>query len=333
MLGTSTVWGHARGFAIAAAVAALALNAGATPDVANAVTAAGAPIIGISTGGAGSATARWSAPVTNGGPAITAYHVRLVSSAADKHPVKLWNVASNLNTVTVTGLTSGWKLQFQVQAYTAAGISTSAFSNVFTVLPWNRTGTSANPPGVGAYWSSRLAGHNQVVIADGINNSTNGRVSVTPWTWTANGWVKGPADWAWGGSAGWGKTRQGDGKSPIGVFSLHDAGGYYGNPGTRMPYWYSPRGFSKIGTNGTRVFSYVLAIGYNHVTGTSPLSASTPGQYFLGNQIWLHENGGGYTSGCIGTTRTLLVYILRWINPASSPVILMGPHSQLTRTS
>jgi len=297
------------------------------------VTRPGAPRISIATAGVGSAMGRWTAGST-GGSAITKYHVRMVDGATGKTALALRDIAGNLTSLNITGLAKGTSVRFQVQAISVLGTSdVSAHSNAVTVLGASaptRTGVNTNPPGVGAYWTSSLRGHAQVIVADGTNDSTNGRILMTTWTWTSAGWLKGGGWWAWGGSGGWGKTAQGDRKSPTGVFSLKDAGGYYANPGTRLPYYYNPAGFSTM-MNGHRIFSYVMAIGYNHVTGTSPLSEATPGPYSKGNQIWIHEGHDSLTLGCLGVSRGAVGAMLRWANPAAQPVILMGPHSQVVR--
>ena len=193
-----------------------------------------------------------------------------------------------------------------------------------------RTAASYAPPGVGAHWRGALKGHNQVIVADGIANGTT-NIRVTLWTYVgANKWRNDGTYAGNGGRGGWGKTRQGDLRSPVGVFSLTDAGGYYPNPGTKLPYQYSPRTYSTI-IGGVRVFSYVVAIGYNHVVGTPPSSRRTPGPYSRGNQIWLHERHAGGTAGCLGISRAGMVRTLRWLNPAAHPVILMAPHSTIVR--
>ncbi len=68
--------------------------------------------------------------------------------------------------------------------------------------------------------------------------------------------------------------RLGDLRSPVGVFTLSDAGGLLPDPGTRMPYDRSD-GFSLSGTGfrGESLagsFDYVVAIDYNRRPGTSP---------------------------------------------------------------
>jgi L,D-peptidoglycan transpeptidase YkuD (ErfK/YbiS/YcfS/YnhG family) len=306
----------------------------ALSDAVMPVTTPNVPKMGTATAGAGSAMVRWTAPF-NGGVAISRYHVRLVDAATGRKTITVRDVAGDLTSLNITGLAKGTAIRFQVQAVNAWGASAlSRWSNAVTVrapLPKTRTGVNTNPPGVGAHWSSSLRGHNQVIVADGTNNGTNGRIRMTTWTWTTAGWVRGGGWWAWGGGNVWGKTTQGDRRSPTGVFSLTDAGGYYRNPGTRMPYYYNPSGFSLISSNGHRSFSYVMAIGYNHVAGTSPLSNATVGPRSKGGQIWIHEGSGKYSLGCLGTSRPAVVAMLKWANPAAHPVILMGPHSQIVR--
>jgi hypothetical protein len=102
-------------------------------------------------------------------------------------------------------------------------------------------------------------------------------------------------------------------------------------PAPGLPYYYNPAGFSAV-NYGHRSFSYVMAIGYNHVPGTSPLSNATVGPLSKGNQIWIHEGSGRFSLGCLGTSRPAVVAMLRWANPAAQPDILMGPHSQIVRT-
>lgn len=193
-----------------------------------------------------------------------------------------------------------------------------------------RWGVNATPPGVGAAWARSLTGHNQVIVAEGTNNWTNGSILMSLWTWNSTGWHKAASYWAWGGSRGWAKTKQGDRRSPTGLYSLTDAGGYFRNPGTRLSYDYSPSAYRKI-VNGHHVFSHVIAIGYNRYAGSTPRSNRTVSGRAKGDKIWIHEGHGGYSLGCLGTSRAGVVAMLRWVNPVSKPVILMGPRSQIRK--
>ena len=200
-----------------------------------------------------------------------------------------------------------------------------------TPKPLARTGVNAVPPGVGAHWAKSLLGHNKVLVADGTNNSTNGKIKMQMWNWGSTGWHRtGNTYYAWGGGKGWGKTRQGDRRSPTGVFGLTDAGGYYRNPGTKLPYQWSPGTYSAV-VNGYRVNSYVLSINYNRVAGTPPSSARIPGPSSRGGQIRLHEGHASSSAGCIGVSRAGMRSMLRWADPRAKPVILMGPHTSIIR--
>jgi L,D-peptidoglycan transpeptidase YkuD (ErfK/YbiS/YcfS/YnhG family) len=297
-------------------------------------TVPAAPVVMPATAGTSDAVARWSPPVNDGGSPVIRYHVSMVDAATGMTDIASKDVAAPATSVNFTGLRKGTSVRFEVQAVNALGASDySTRSNPVTVLgapPKTRTGVNINPPGVGAHWTNSLRGHDQVIVADGTNNRTNGRILMTTWTWTSAGWIKGGSWWAWGGSRGWAKASQGDRKSPTGVFSLMDAGGYYANPGTKLPYHHNPAGFSSV-MKGHRVFSYVIAIGYNHVTGTSPLSNATPGRLSKGSHIWIHEGHGSPSLGCLGVSRGAVRAMLKWANPAARPVILMGPHSQVVR--
>lgn len=95
-------------------------------------TAPGAPTIGTATVGAGSASVTFTAPVSNGGSAITGYTVT-------SSPGGLTGTGAS-SPITVTGLTNGVEYTFSVTATNAVGTSTaSAASNAVTptepVLP------------------------------------------------------------------------------------------------------------------------------------------------------------------------------------------------------
>jgi L,D-peptidoglycan transpeptidase YkuD (ErfK/YbiS/YcfS/YnhG family) len=62
-------------------------------------------------------------------------------------------------------------------------------------------------------------------------------------------------------------------------------------------------------------YRYLAVIDYN----THPIA---PGR---GSGIFLHVSAsGGPTLGCASLTRAQLVTVLRWLNPAASPQIVIG---------
>lgn len=122
--------------------------------------------------------------------------------------------------------------------------------------------------------------------------------------------------------------------SPIGVFTLTDAGGLLPDPGSKLPYHHST-GFAISGTGfeGEPLagsFNYVIAINYNRVPGTSPLDPTRPEGYHKGGSIWLHVDHHGPTHGCVSLPQAAMVTLLRTLDPSQHPVIVMGDRAALT---
>jgi L,D-peptidoglycan transpeptidase YkuD (ErfK/YbiS/YcfS/YnhG family) len=135
---------------------------------------------------------------------------------------------------------------------------------------------------------------------------------------------------------GWTTRHQdSDLRTPIGVFTLTDAGGELADPGTRLPYYQSD-GFAVGGTGfgGERLagsFDYVIAINYNRVTGTSPLDPRRPDGWDEGGGIWLHVGHGGATHGCVSLPTAGVVGLLRALDPSRHPVVVMGDREDLAK--
>nr|WP_225448742.1 L,D-transpeptidase family protein [Streptacidiphilus sp. P02-A3a] len=194
----------------------------------------------------------------------------------------------------------------------------------------------AQLPGLGAAFRAKIpADSQQVLVATGRAANTN-TVTVVLYTRTAQGtWLPGQA-WA-GHNAldGWTTEHyEGDLHSPIGVYTLTDAGGLYANPGTKFPYLRSSE-FQDLGTGFegeslADAFNYVIAINYNHVPGTSPLSNARPMGETRGGGIWIHVDHGGPTHGCISLPQADVVTLLRTLDPAKHPVIVMGNAAALS---
>ncbi|WP_405880872.1 L,D-transpeptidase family protein [Streptomyces sp. NBC_01384] len=154
---------------------------------------------------------------------------------------------------------------------------------------------------------------------------------------TTEGWEPGAAWPAHNALKGWTDDHHaGDLHSPIGVFTLTDAGGRLADPGTRLPYDQSSRGFTLGGTGfeGEPLagsFDYVVAINYNHKPGTSPLDWTRPLGADKGGGIWLHVDHGGPTHGCVSLAQEHMKELLRTLDPARHPVIVMGDAESLQR--
>lgn len=133
--------------------------------------------------------------------------------------------------------------------------------------------------------------------------------------------------------------------TPIGSFTLTQAFGYYGNPGTGLPYfrttgadwWISQAGplynthqhcWSNCGfrlgdpnehlSAITPQYNYAVVIDYN--TRNSPTGVRAG----AGSAFFLHVSDGGPTAGCVSIPQSTLVSLMRWLTPSAAPRILIG---------
>ncbi|MGV9265297.1 L,D-transpeptidase family protein [Kitasatospora sp. NPDC003701] len=196
-------------------------------------------------------------------------------------------------------------------------------------------GSVAAIPGLGAAFTAQIpAETTQVVLASGQDKDAN-RTAVTLWTRTAEGrWLAGETWQGHNANKGWTTDHnEGDLRSPIGVFSLTDAGGRKADPGSRLPYdkdadfVVSGRGFAGEPLAGS--FDYVVAINYNRVPGNSPLDPRRPSGSTKGGGIWIHVDHGGPTHGCISVPEDKMAQLIRTLDPAAHPVIVMGDAAAL----
>ena len=137
--------------------------------------------------------------------------------------------------------------------------------------------------------------------------------------------------------------REGDGKSPTGIFPLGMAFGYDPSVETRMPYrqatdddfwvddahsedynkWVKGKpnaiSWEKMKRDDDQ-YKYGVVIEYN----THPIVKGK------GSAIFLHEwNDGDSTLGCVAMSEEMILKILRWLDPAKKPMIIMGTESEL----
>ncbi|GGP70459.1 L,D-transpeptidase family protein [Streptomyces melanogenes] len=151
------------------------------------------------------------------------------------------------------------------------------------------------------------------------------------------GWQ--PADGPWparNAARGWTpEHHQGDLRSPVGVFGLTDAGGRLADPGTRLPYdqgsAFTAGGTGVEGEPLAGSFDYVVAVNYNRKPGTTPLDWTRPLGAGRGGGIWLHVDHGGPTHGCVALPKERMRQLLRTLDPARTPVVVMGDAAALAR--
>ncbi|MFF6815043.1 L,D-transpeptidase family protein [Streptomyces sp. NPDC012403] len=200
------------------------------------------------------------------------------------------------------------------------------------------TGAETQPParipGLGPRTRAWIpANARQVVVVTGPHKDAN-RSRAVLYQHTGSGWEGGPAWPAHNALKGWTDDhRAGDLRSPIGVFTLTDAGGLLPDPGTELPYDQS-EGFTAGGTGfeGEPLegsFDYVIAIDYNREPGTSPLDRTRPLGADRGGGIWLHVDHQGPTQGCVSLSERHMEELLRTLDPDRHPVIVMGDADSL----
>lgn len=191
-------------------------------------------------------------------------------------------------------------------------------------------------PGVGPKMLARIpAGTEQVVLVTGRDKDSP-LSTLALYERTDDGWQQ-TASWAAHNALkGWSDHHMaGDLHSPIGVYDLTDAGGRLKNPGAKLPYSQSS-GFVSPGTGfeGEPLagsFDYVIAINYNRQPGTSPLDWTRPLGSSRGGGIWIHVDHGGPTHGCVSIAENHMKELLRTLDPARHPVVVMGDAAALGR--
>ena len=191
-------------------------------------------------------------------------------------------------------------------------------------------------PGLGPATLAQVpASASQVIIVTGagINAPTS---TVVLWQRTPEGWQAGQSWPAHNGDAGWSAEHMNnDLRSPIGVFTLTDAGGLLADPGSKLPY-HQGNGFHISGTgfDGESLagaFDYVIAINYNRVPGKSPLDWTMPLGPQRGGQIWFHVDHGGPTHGCVSLPGPDMITLLQTLDPGQNPVVVMGDAGSLSQ--
>ena len=137
-----------------------------------------------------------------------------------------------------------------------------------------------------------------------------------------------------------GEKREGDGRTPSGIYPLKMTFGYDESTGTKMPYlqtladdiwvddpnaddynqWVKktdPRAtsYEKM-RRDDNLYKYGIVIEYN----TSPVIKGYGSAIFL--HIWKGE--GIPTAGCVAVSEEDIIKIMGWLDPAASPLIITG---------
>ncbi|UQX89348.1 hypothetical protein M6D93_04925 [Jatrophihabitans telluris] len=197
--------------------------------------------------------------------------------------------------------------------------------------------TSAMAPA--ALTRAAASSHAQVITVESSSASAT-RAKLDLWQKRTNGTylhVWGPVT-AFVGELGIGETRDDVARTPAGVFALTQAFGSNPSNGTKLPYLTTTRqdwwdGYAKSPTYNQHVhsatspgpgsenlydagyvYSRAVVIDYN----TNPVVKGAGAAFFL------HVTNKQPTAGCVAIAAGLLDTVMRWLNPASHPVISIG---------
>jgi L,D-peptidoglycan transpeptidase YkuD (ErfK/YbiS/YcfS/YnhG family) len=136
------------------------------------------------------------------------------------------------------------------------------------------------------------------------------------------------------------KKREGDGKTPSGVYLLEFAFGYSTGINTKMSYFQATeddvwvddidsvdynklvkRGQTKASSfedmkRNDNMYKYGIVIGYN----TNPVARG------LGSAIFFHvwRGKGESTAGCVAMSEKDIVDVLEWLDQSQKPLVIMG---------
>jgi len=56
-----------------------------------------------------------------------------------------------------------------------------------------------------------------------------------------------------------------------------------------------------------------------------------PVRPFRGSAVFLHDDVGGPTNGCVSLASSSLTTLLRWLQPAASPLMVIGTDAEIRR--
>jgi len=216
-----------------------------------------------------------------------------------------------------------------------------------SVPPETAAVTAACPRNLATGLASTAGARQLITIEAPSAASTVATVEL--WQRTGSCWqaVAGP----WTGFLGYngfsGHKREGDGTTPTGIYGIGPV--MYGdaaNPGVRYSYhllacgdWWDEnpasaeyntfqhvpcgqnpfRGDSEALWTETAPYPSFAVVDYN----TDPVISGA------GSAIFLHASTGGPTAGCVSVPLGDLDQMLRWLNPADSPAIVMAPSGEI----
>ncbi|WP_156723800.1 L,D-transpeptidase family protein [Streptomyces apocyni] len=200
--------------------------------------------------------------------------------------------------------------------------------------PEQRTTDLTRIPDVGDRLHQRIPDRSRQVLAVYGEGENSADATAVLYTKHGSTWDLTRSWPAHNGKKGWTPDhREDDNRSPVGVFTLTDAGGVLDAPGARLPYTRSPAFAAPRSWPKTHWYDFdlVIAIDYNRVKGTPPNDPTRPEGQSKGGSIWLHLDHGSGTSGCVSLAKPAMEYLLRTLDPGQHPVVVMGDKAHLRK--
>lgn len=185
-------------------------------------------------------------------------------------------------------------------------------------------------------------GTRQVVM---VRSEGTFRATLTGWELGNRGWIRKAGPWpavvGRGGFAPLNAKREGDGRTPSGVFSLGMAFGRPASVRTRLAYRQATRDDHWVddpaspsynqwvrGTPAAKSWESMLTPGGAYDAGIVIEYNTTPVVPGAGSAIFVHiwsGKGGKGTAGCVALERKRLLRLLRWLDSRADPVIVLDP--------
>jgi len=148
------------------------------------------------------------------------------------------------------------------------------------------------------------------------------------------------------GTAGFTSNKaEGDGHSPMGIFSLGTAFGRYSNPGVAMNYRQSTTDDFWVDDSNSSLYNtwqqgpvssrwssaekmYIPQYNYGFVINYNSNRIPEKGSAIFFH-VWSGQGKG--TTGCTAAAQGNVISILKWLKPSKSPVIIQGPISEVLK--
>ena len=220
----------------------------------------------------------------------------------------------------------------------AAPTTTAAPATTATPRTTGTPQTTATPAPDPALARVGAAGQAVVVTADRYGTTS---ATLTAYQREGEGWRRAFGPWTarlgTRGLAPPGEKREGDGRTPSGVYGFDFFFGVSPDPGVKFPYrrvtnrivWDDDPASALYNTwvdldrqqAGAEPEPMFVSPAYDHGAVIAYNTDRTPG---LGSAIFLHVSNGGPTAGCVSLPSGQLVEVLRWLDPGRGPRIVLG---------